>query len=79
MLMMAVVEVICFPLFVCGEIVRGTAKPSLGMYANLCGFYLLALPLGLSLAFKAKLGAEGFLLGFFGWSLCDTRIVDDQK
>ncbi|XP_013624844.1 PREDICTED: MATE efflux family protein 9-like [Brassica oleracea var. oleracea] len=39
-LIMAVIEVICFPLFVCGEIVRGTAKPSLGMYANLGGFYL---------------------------------------
>ncbi|KAH0901958.1 hypothetical protein HID58_041461 [Brassica napus] len=64
MLIMAVFEVICFPLFVCGDIVRATAKPSLGMYANLGGFYLLALPLGTSLAFKAKLGVEGFLLGF---------------
>ncbi|KAH0901960.1 hypothetical protein HID58_041463 [Brassica napus] len=53
-LIMAVIEVICFPLFVCGEIVRGTAKPSLGMYANLGGFYLLALPLGMSLAFKVN-------------------------
>ncbi|KAL1201665.1 Protein DETOXIFICATION 56 [Cardamine amara subsp. amara] len=63
MLIMAVFEVINFPLVVCGEIVRGTAKPSLGMYANLGGFYLLALPLGTSLAFKAKLGLEGFLIG----------------
>ncbi|CAH8315565.1 unnamed protein product [Eruca vesicaria subsp. sativa] len=66
MLIMAVFEVINFPVFVCGEIVRGTAKPSLGMYANLGGFYLLALPLGASLAFKAKLGVEGFLIGFLG-------------
>ncbi|CAH8315489.1 unnamed protein product [Eruca vesicaria subsp. sativa] len=64
MLIMAVFEVINFPVLVCGEIVRGTAKPSLGMYANLGGFYLLALPLGATLAFKARLGLEGFLIGF---------------
>lgn len=46
MLLMALVEVINFPLAVCGGIVRGTAKPWLGMYANLAAFYLLALPLG---------------------------------
>ncbi|CAH2078222.1 unnamed protein product [Thlaspi arvense] len=71
MLIMAIVGVINFPLLVCGEIVRATAKPSLGMYANLGGFYLLALPLGASLAFKAKLGLGGFLIGFLaGASVC---------
>jgi MATE family multidrug resistance protein len=71
MLIMAVIEVVNFPLMVCGEIVRGTAKPSLGMYANLSGFYLLALPLGATLAFKAKQGLQGFLIGLFvGISLC---------
>uniref|UniRef100_A0A1J3CIN1 Protein DETOXIFICATION n=1 Tax=Noccaea caerulescens TaxID=107243 RepID=A0A1J3CIN1_NOCCA len=71
MLIMAVIEVLNFPLIVCGEIVRATAKPLLGMYANLGGFYLLALPLGASLAFKAKLGLEGFLFGFLvGISVC---------
>lgn len=71
MLIMAVIEVVNFPLVVCGEIVRGTAKPSLGMYANLTGFYLLALPLGATLAFKAKQGLEGFLIGFLvGISVC---------
>ncbi|KAH0870998.1 hypothetical protein HID58_078020 [Brassica napus] len=71
MLIMAVFEVINFPLLVCGEIVRATAKPLLGMYANLGGFYLLALPLGVSLALKAKLGLVGFLIGFLvGASVC---------
>ncbi|CAF2130767.1 unnamed protein product [Brassica napus] len=76
MLIMAVVEVINFPLLVCGEIVRGTAKPLLGMYANIGGFYLLALPLGVSLAFKAKLGLVGFLIGFLvGASFCFSTLL----
>ncbi|XVF51621.1 hypothetical protein PTKIN_Ptkin04bG0199000 [Pterospermum kingtungense] len=64
MMLMAVVEVVNFPLIVCGGIVRGTARPWLAMYANLGGFYLLALPLGVVLAFKAALGLDGLLLGF---------------
>ncbi|XP_077243148.1 protein DETOXIFICATION 56-like [Tasmannia lanceolata] len=64
MLLMALVEVVNFPLAVCGGIVRGTARPLLGMYANLCGFYLLALPLGVVLAFRVGLGLPGMLLGF---------------
>ncbi|XP_040990284.1 protein DETOXIFICATION 56-like [Juglans microcarpa x Juglans regia] len=64
MLLMALVEVVNFPLAVCGGIVRGTARPCLGMYANLAGFYLLALPLGVVLAFKAALGLSGLLIGF---------------
>ncbi|KAF5460781.1 hypothetical protein F2P56_020623 [Juglans regia] len=64
MLLMALVEVVNFPLAVCGGIVRGTARPCLGVYANLGGFYLLALPLGVILAFKAALGLSGLLIGF---------------
>ncbi|KAG2240458.1 hypothetical protein Bca52824_090776 [Brassica carinata] len=76
MLIMAVFEVINFPLLVCGEIVRATAKPLLGMYANLGGFYLLALPLGVSLAFKAKLGLVGFLIGVLvGASVCFSTLL----
>ncbi|CAF2026882.1 unnamed protein product [Brassica napus] len=76
MLIMAVFEVINFPLLVCGEIVRATAKPLPGMYANLGGFYLLALPLGVSLAFKAKLGLVGFLIGVLvGASVCFSTLL----
>ncbi|PSR91544.1 Protein DETOXIFICATION like [Actinidia chinensis var. chinensis] len=64
MLLMALVEVVNFPLTVCGGIVRGTARPWLAMYANLGGFYLLALPLGVVLAFKVHLGLSGLLVGF---------------
>ncbi|KAI5655614.1 hypothetical protein M9H77_32801 [Catharanthus roseus] len=64
LLIMAIVEVFNFPLSVCGGIVRGTARPQLGMYANLTGFYLLALPVGVILAFKLHLGLAGMLIGF---------------
>ncbi|PQQ19944.1 protein DETOXIFICATION 56-like [Prunus yedoensis var. nudiflora] len=64
LLLMSLVEVVNFPLAVCGGIVRGTARPWLAMYANLGGFYLLALPLGVVLAFKVALGLSGLLIGF---------------
>ncbi|XP_050376278.1 protein DETOXIFICATION 56 [Argentina anserina] len=64
MLLMALVEVVNFPLAACGGIVRGTARPWLAMYANLGGFYFLALPLGVILAFRVKLGLSGLLIGF---------------
>ncbi|XP_059289614.1 protein DETOXIFICATION 56-like [Lycium ferocissimum] len=64
MLLMALIEVVNFPLAVCGGIVRGTARPWLGMYANISGFYLLALPLGVIFAFKVQLGLAGLLIGF---------------
>ncbi|XP_043718072.1 protein DETOXIFICATION 56-like [Telopea speciosissima] len=71
MLLMALLELVNFPLAVCGGIVRGTARPWLGIYANLCGFYLLALPLGIVLAFRIRLGLAGLLLGFLaGVTLC---------
>ncbi|KAF7828357.1 protein DETOXIFICATION 56 [Senna tora] len=63
MLLMALMEVFNFPLVVCGGIVRGTARPRLGMYANLSGFYLLALPLGVVFAFKLHLGLDGLFVG----------------
>ncbi|KAL6556837.1 hypothetical protein OROHE_006713 [Orobanche hederae] len=66
MVVMAVLEVVNFPLAVCGGIVRGTARPWLGMYANICGFYVLALPLGVVLAFRMGMGLVGLLVGFLG-------------
>uniref|UniRef100_J3LUZ9 Protein DETOXIFICATION n=1 Tax=Oryza brachyantha TaxID=4533 RepID=J3LUZ9_ORYBR len=57
-------SVVNFPLNVCGGIVRGTARPAVGMYAVLGGFYVVALPVAVALAFKARLGIDGLLLGF---------------
>nr|BAJ98840.1 predicted protein [Hordeum vulgare subsp. vulgare] len=64
MKVMAALEVVNFPLNVCGGIVRGTARPAVGMYAVLGGFYLVALPVGVALGFRARLGIEGLLAGF---------------
>nr|XP_043607523.1 protein DETOXIFICATION 56 [Erigeron canadensis] len=64
MLWMSLLEVVNFPLAVCGGIVRGTARPWLGTYANVAGFYLLALPIGVVLAFKVHMGLHGLLIGF---------------
>ncbi|KAG0546547.1 hypothetical protein BDA96_01G003800 [Sorghum bicolor] len=64
MKVMAMLEVVNFPLNVCGGIVRGTARPLLGMYAVVGGFYVVALPVGVALGFKARLGLEGLLAGF---------------
>ncbi|CAM0146767.1 unnamed protein product [Urochloa decumbens] len=61
---MALLELLNFPLNVCGGIVRGTARPLLAMYAVVAGFYVLALPVGVLLAFKARLGLRGLLAGF---------------
>ncbi|KAF8643971.1 hypothetical protein HU200_066610 [Digitaria exilis] len=64
MRVMALLELLNFPLNVCGGIVRGTARPLLGMYAVVAGFYVVALPVGVALGFKARLGLEGLLAGF---------------
>jgi MATE family multidrug resistance protein len=64
MRVMAALEVVNFPLNVCGGIVRGTARPAVGMYAVLGGFYLVALPVGVALGFRARRGIEGLLAGF---------------
>lgn len=70
MLWMGLLEVVNSPLAVCGGIVRGTARPWLAMYANVSGFYLLALPLGIVLAFKVHMGLRGLLIGFIVGVLC---------
>ncbi|XP_068649635.1 protein DETOXIFICATION 56-like [Aristolochia californica] len=75
MLLMALVEVINFPLAVSGGIVRGTARPCLAMYANLGGFYLLALPLAVVLAFWKKLGLGGLLLGFLAGMIISAVLL----
>ncbi|PWA93538.1 Multi antimicrobial extrusion protein [Artemisia annua] len=71
MLWMGLLELVNFPLVVCGGIVRGTARPWLGTYASIGGFYIIALPLGVFLAFKVHLGVNGLLIGFLaGVSTC---------
>lgn len=64
LLILVVVEVFNFPLQVCLGILRGTAQPKLGFYANVTGFYLLALPAGAILIFNFYLGIVGILIGY---------------
>jgi len=75
MVLMALIELANFPLAVSGGIVRGTARPRLGMYANLGGFYFLSLPVGVALAFKARLGLGGLLLGFLGGAITSLILL----
>ncbi|KAG9149267.1 hypothetical protein Leryth_003260 [Lithospermum erythrorhizon] len=63
MLIMALLEVVNFPLAACGGIVRGTARPWLSTGANFFGFYILTLPIGILLAFRFDLGLGGLLTG----------------
>lgn len=64
LLILVVVEVFNFPLQVCLGILRRTAQPKLGFYANVTGFYLLALPAGAILTFNFHLGIVGILIGY---------------
>ncbi|URD79028.1 Mate efflux family protein [Musa troglodytarum] len=75
MRLMALVEVVNFPLAACGGIVRGTARPWLGMYASVGGFYLVALPLAVVMGFTAKLGLGGLLLGFLVGTLTSAALL----
>ncbi|OAY76923.1 Protein DETOXIFICATION 56 [Ananas comosus] len=75
MAVMAMVEVVNFPLATCGGIVRGTARPWLGMYASLGGFYFLALPAAVLLGFRARLGLGGLLLAFMVGAVASTVLL----
>ncbi|OAE28001.1 hypothetical protein AXG93_2646s1030 [Marchantia polymorpha subsp. ruderalis] len=52
-----------FPQTVCCGVLRGSARPSTGAYANLGAFYLVGIPLGIYLAFSCRLGLLGLWLG----------------
>uniref|UniRef100_UPI00398E7B88 multidrug and toxin extrusion protein 1-like n=1 Tax=Pristiophorus japonicus TaxID=55135 RepID=UPI00398E7B88 len=50
-----------------GGVLRGAGKQKLGALVNLVGFYLIGLPIGISLMFVANLGIMGF---WYGISSC---------
>ncbi|KAA0042839.1 protein DETOXIFICATION 56 [Cucumis melo var. makuwa] len=64
LVLMAAIEVVNFPVAVCGGVVRGVGKPLMGLGASLGGFYGVALPLGMVLGFKVGVGLGGLLIGF---------------
>ncbi|KAL3699124.1 hypothetical protein R1sor_017146 [Riccia sorocarpa] len=52
-----------FPQTVCCGVLRGSARPTTGAYANLGAFYLVGIPLGIYLAFACGLGLLGLWIG----------------
>ncbi|KAM4697183.1 multidrug and toxin extrusion protein 1-like [Rhinophrynus dorsalis] len=53
----------------CGGILRGSGKQKIGAIFHTVGYYVIGLPVGISLMFAAKLGAIGF---WFGILLCSV-------
>lgn len=47
----------------CGGVLRGQGRQHLGAVFNLVAYYVLALPMGVSLAFKTSLGLQGLWIG----------------
>eukprot|EP00026_Physarum_polycephalum_P006917 Phypoly_transcript_06970.p1 GENE.Phypoly_transcript_06970~~Phypoly_transcript_06970.p1 ORF type:complete len:500 (+),score=30.12 Phypoly_transcript_06970:201-1700(+) len=56
---------------VCGGVLRGAGRPLPGTICNLLGYYVVGLPIGASLTFKAKWGIYGLWFGL----LCGLTVV----
>ncbi|XP_038670785.1 multidrug and toxin extrusion protein 1-like [Scyliorhinus canicula] len=59
---------------VCGGVLRGAGKQTLGAIGNLVGYYLIGFPVGISLMFAAKLNVFGLWVGMFFCSFSQTVI-----
>jgi MatE len=49
----------------CGGVLRGLGRQHLGAAFNIVAYYILALPLGITLAFRAGYGLQGLWIGAF--------------
>jgi MATE family multidrug resistance protein len=47
----------------CGGVLRGLGRQHLGAAFNILAYYVLALPLGITLAFRAGYGLQGLWIG----------------
>ncbi|XP_077140099.1 multidrug and toxin extrusion protein 1-like isoform X1 [Ranitomeya variabilis] len=47
----------------CSGVLRGTGKQKIGAIFHAVGFYIIGLPVGISLMFAAKMGIKGFWIG----------------
>jgi hypothetical protein len=47
----------------CGGVLRGMGRQHLGAAFNIVAYYILALPLGIWLAFRAEYGLQGLWIG----------------
>uniref|UniRef100_A0AAQ6AFD0 Multidrug and toxin extrusion protein n=1 Tax=Amphiprion ocellaris TaxID=80972 RepID=A0AAQ6AFD0_AMPOC len=53
----------CFVGAVTGGVLRGAGKQTIGAMCNLVGYYIIGLPIGVSLMFAAKMGVVGMWTG----------------
>jgi multidrug resistance protein, MATE family len=49
----------------CGGVLRGLGRQHLGAAFNIVAYYILALPIGIMLAFRAGYGLQGLWIGAF--------------
>lgn len=54
----------------CGGVLRGQGRQHLGAFFNMLAYYVLALPLGITLAFRANYGLQGLWIGACAIGLC---------
>lgn len=63
----------------CGGVLRGQGRQHLGAMFNLVAYYILALPIGITLAFKTDLGLQGLwigqVIGLFTVALSEYGVV----
>ncbi|KAH9053937.1 MOP flippase [Lactarius vividus] len=63
----------------CGGVLRGQGRQHLGAAFNLLAYYVLALPLGITLAFRAGYGLQGLWIGqvfaLFVVGTCEYAVV----
>ncbi|KAG2075518.1 MATE efflux family protein [Suillus decipiens] len=63
----------------CGGVLRGQGRQHLGAMFNLVAYYILALPIGITLAFKTNLGLQGLwigqVIGLFTVGLSEYSVV----
>ncbi|KAI9452378.1 MOP flippase [Lactarius psammicola] len=63
----------------CGGVLRGQGRQHLGAAFNLLAYYVLALPLGITLAFRADYGLQGLWIGqvfaLFVVGTCEYAVV----
>lgn len=56
----------------CGGVLRGTGNQKVGAIVNAIGYYVIGLPIGISLMFAAKLGVIGLWSGIIICSFCQS-------
>ncbi|XP_077338383.1 multidrug and toxin extrusion protein 2-like [Lithobates pipiens] len=58
----------------CSGILRGTGRQKIGAFTNVFGYYLIGIPVGISLMFLTKLGVMGLWIGMLCPMLLQTCI-----